>query len=434
MPQLPASVPIASESPIMKALQNKIRQLEKEAATQRHTELMQQQRFDQQEANRRMEQMAMKMEMDKRDAQAKSEIAKQDAQARCDKLEAKGEMDKRDIQAKSEMDKRDAQARCDKLEALLEKKGAQTRCDKLEAQMRCDKLEAKAEMDKRDAQARSDKLEVALENEKKDRLVQQQIYQLKLEARPAGLAGQMPQLVYGSPPPAAASYILQNTPAVNPPAVLSPTKPLLTSPPFQHPLPQPKSMEQSIVRAKSAAHMMEGQGTAEADTPSSQPALTALPTFQAADTIAVKPITMSSKHQHPALPTAQPSLRPQQEQEQQEQQQQQQQQQQHQPSMAFPVVQQPSLTLQQSPLRSQQQPSPPSPSSNTLVSSKVVVQQQAHGSTKVLTRGAVALPDNAESHFFLSHSQSTGGDQTNAIYLELQQLGFTCWYVLRLYL
>jgi hypothetical protein len=31
-------------------------------------------------------------------------------------------------------------------------------------------------------------------------------------------------------------------------------------------------------------------------------------------------------------------------------------------------------------------------------------------------------------HFFLSHCQGTGGDQTNAIYLELRQLGFACWY------
>jgi hypothetical protein len=112
-----------------------------------------------------------------------------------------------DIQAKVKIDKGkyEAQARSDKLEALLEKREVQTRCDK---------LEAKVEMDKRDAQARCDKLEVALENEKKDRLVQQQIDQLKWEARPAG---KIPQLAYGSAPPPASSYILQNTPAVNPP-------------------------------------------------------------------------------------------------------------------------------------------------------------------------------------------------------------------------
>jgi hypothetical protein len=41
---------------------------------------------------------------------------------------------------------------------------------------------------------------------------------------------------------------------------------------------------------------------------------------------------------------------------------------------------------------------------------------------------AVALPSDARMHFFLSHCQGTGGDQTNAIYLELRQLGFACWY------
>jgi hypothetical protein len=41
--------------------------------------------------------------------------------------------------------------------------------------------------------------------------------------------------------------------------------------------------------------------------------------------------------------------------------------------------------------------------------------------------GPVSLPGNAHTHFFLSHCQATGGDQTNAIYLELRQLGFSCW-------
>ena len=34
-----------------------------------------------------------------------------------------------------------------------------------------------------------------------------------------------------------------------------------------------------------------------------------------------------------------------------------------------------------------------------------------------------------DNHFFISHCQSTGGDQANAIYLELERLGFACWYV-----
>jgi hypothetical protein len=42
--------------------------------------------------------------------------------------------------------------------------------------------------------------------------------------------------------------------------------------------------------------------------------------------------------------------------------------------------------------------------------------------------GSVPLPSGARTHFFLSHCQATGGDQTNAIYLELRQMGFSCWY------
>ena len=59
-------------------------------------------------------------------------------------------------------------------------------------------------------------------------------------------------------------------------------------------------------------------------------------------------------------------------------------------------------------------------------------QQQSHTcavKSQVKT-GAVRLPGGVASHFFLSHCQSTGGDQTNAIYLELRQMGFTCWYAI----
>jgi hypothetical protein len=50
------------------------------------------------------------------------------------------------------------------------------------------------------------------------------------------------------------------------------------------------------------------------------------------------------------------------------------------------------------------------------------------GTTNTGKGGAVPLPGDSRTHFFLSHCQSTGGDQTNAIYLELRQLGFNCWY------
>jgi hypothetical protein len=58
--------------------------------------------------------------------------------------------------------------------------------------------------------------------------------------------------------------------------------------------------------------------------------------------------------------------------------------------------------------------------------SKTVQPQQQH--TGPITKGgSVPLPGNARTHFFLSHCQATGGDQTNAIYLELRQMGFFCW-------
>jgi hypothetical protein len=61
-------------------------------------------------------------------------------------------------------------------------------------------------------------------------------------------------------------------------------------------------------------------------------------------------------------------------------------------------------------------------------------QQHSHIDTRAVKSrvktGAVRLPDGVASHFFLSHCQSTGGDQTNAIYLELRQMGFTCWYAI----
>jgi hypothetical protein len=52
----------------------------------------------------------------------------------------------------------------------------------------------------------------------------------------------------------------------------------------------------------------------------------------------------------------------------------------------------------------------------------------APATTTSANAGNIPLPGDSHTHFFLSHCQSTGGDQTNAIYLELQKLGFSCWY------
>jgi hypothetical protein len=50
------------------------------------------------------------------------------------------------------------------------------------------------------------------------------------------------------------------------------------------------------------------------------------------------------------------------------------------------------------------------------------------GRTSMAAKSTVPLPSKMENHFFISHCQSTGGDQANAIYLELERLGFACWY------
>ena len=60
--------------------------------------------------------------------------------------------------------------------------------------------------------------------------------------------------------------------------------------------------------------------------------------------------------------------------------------------------------------------------------SKTVQPQHQVVAAAPLKGGSVPLPGDALTHFFLSHCQATGGDQTNAIYLELRQMGFSCWY------
>jgi hypothetical protein len=76
----------------------------------------------------------------------------------------------------------------------------------------------------------------------------------------------------------------------------------------------------------------------------------------------------------------------------------------------------------------QHQPAAAQLASNT--PSRTIKLQQAHqqGPAAAVKAGPVSLPGDARMHFFLSHCQGTGGDQTNAIYLELKELGFSCWY------
>jgi hypothetical protein len=180
--------------------------------------------------------------------------------------------------------------------------------------------------------------------------------------------------------------------------VLSPAHLLPTSSPPHRPPPQqhtlPKNMQQ-LSGVETGVEKIGGlKNTQELTKPGSQSALTTLPsspaeaeaaTAAAAVTPTAMSVTLSSKPEKPPLP----------------------------------LQQQPPL---------QQHTSSPSLSKPPSVSARPAQLQQSHHRNKVpVSTGAVPLPDGAESHFFLSHAQSTAGDQTTAIYLELRQLGYTCW-------
>jgi hypothetical protein len=111
------------------------------------------------------------------------------------------------------------------------------------------------------------------------------------------------------------------------------------------------------------------------------------------------------------------------------------------PSEALALTALPSATKQQAPSKAQQapptgpkpklqlkpqlKPQSTAPTSGNVPSA--LLQQQRQVVTRPAKGRSVLLPDDAHTHFFLSHCQASGGDQTNAIYLELRQLGFLCW-------
>ena len=87
------------------------------------------------------------------------------------------------------------------------------------------------------------------------------------------------------------------------------------------------------------------------------------------------------------------------------------------PRPQAPSISQPERHQHQSPAAQLESNMPP----------KTLQPQRQVATGPAVKGGAVMLPSGAQSHFFLSHCQATGGDQCNAIYLELRQLGFACW-------
>jgi hypothetical protein len=78
--------------------------------------------------------------------------------------------------------------------------------------------------------------------------------------------------------------------------------------------------------------------------------------------------------------------------------------------------------------KSKQEQTRAAPSVSRPPSTTAQPQHQLTNGGPTANVGSVPLPSGARTHFFLSHCQATGGDQTNAIYLELRQMGFSCWY------
>jgi hypothetical protein len=98
------------------------------------------------------------------------------------------------------------------------------------------------------------------------------------------------------------------------------------------------------------------------------------------------------------------------------------------PQQASAVVPPASKVSSQQPSKPNEPPAMGITPSRTTQQQHQVVAALPQGTSKTAQGRPVPLPGDSDNHFFLSHCQSSGGDQTNAIYLELRQLGFACWY------
>jgi hypothetical protein len=344
------------------------------------------------------------------------------------------------IQTLFENEKRDRQIENERRDRQAEKKDLE---QKMVLALENEKRKRKVENERRDRQAEKKdleqkmeliKIQAAMENEKRDRMLEQkeaqhQIEQLKWEVR----LGQMEQQQLVSQP----TYSRQPIVTSPAPHILYPNPPL----PVQrdqgeteqrllqqllelklqekekgqpHPLPpahtvQPAPQESmATLAARPSAHLQDQDPTT---TTSEENMHTTTDLTALSSAHPQEPTTTSSKNDAGTKTktdfTALPSVR-----------------QSSTGSIAPPAgrpqasngpKQEPHQRRQ--PITAQSASNPPS---------KTVQPQQQHAGP-ITKGGSVPLPDNAHTHFFLSHCQATGGDQTNAIYLELRQMGFSCW-------
>jgi hypothetical protein len=314
--------------------------------------------------------MQAALETERRDRQTKELEQKMEQKMELTKVQAALETERRDRQTK-ELEQKMELA---KVQAGLEKK------DLLHA-LKNEKRDRQAEIkeSQRDQSMENEKRDRLLENEKRDReaekkerTMQAQIEQLKWEARFAQMEQQVAARPYYSQQPIVSSPAPRTIAAHLTPLI---QRVVESNPGETHPNPLQPSPGFAAFQAASQINTAEvfHEGGAMAIQESKA---TPVPLVSAA--LPFEPRPQASRRSQPS-------------------------QLQHQES-----------GNKQSEIIPQPQHQPP------------MVQHQAPtGST--IRGGAVQLPGGASNHFFLSHCQATGGDQTNAIYLELRQLGFSCW-------
>jgi hypothetical protein len=300
------------------------------------------------------------------------------------------EADKKEAQHHIENERRDRLLESEKNERLLENEKRDRLLENEKRDREADKKEAQ-----RDREA--DKKEAQRDREADKKEAQHQIDQLKLEVRLCQMEQQL-QVARG--------YNVQ--PLSNPVQSNAGTNPTNTIQPLANPAQYTAATSLAPQRENEELVQVQELKLRQKETSSSH-LVAAVAAVQPALPISVPriptPAAALISTSAPALPAAQVAA-------------------------ATAAVRPQASTSQ--PLQHQHQPATAQPTSNT--PSKALRQQrtkhqqhQVNSGPVAIRAGAVPLPGDARSHFFLSHCQATGGDQTNAIYLELRELGLSCW-------
>jgi hypothetical protein len=372
----------------MAALRSKIVELELKHRVHRmaqKTELMEikmQAALEKKDQEQKMEKKDLEQKLEKKDLEQKLE--KKDLEKKVELMEIKMQaaLEKKDQEQKMEVTEI-------KMQAALEKKGLEQKMEKkdLEQKMELMEIKMQASLEKRDREAEkketqhqienekrdreTDKRETQhqIENEKRDRETDKREMQLKWEAR----FGQLEQQLHTMQP---LTNPVQNTARLN--------------------LAQQTANEELMLERLQLRQLER----LEKETGSSHPIASAT---------AVQAATLHSTAASALLPSAVGLSAPIGS---------------TNASAARPLSTRP---VDAGAAQEQRQSAPSASNAPSRIVQQQPRQQVATGPEPART-AAVALPSDARMHFFLSHCQGTGGDQTNAIYLELRQLGFACWY------